>query len=112
MIFLKKKGTSLLEYIALFIIIISAFVVMRPYIQHGIHGNWAKTGQAFAYGRQWDSQKSIECAYDDISNKWYDRNCFDYSVSVDGCNGNLNCEENIITNKSCQASGCNQLNNG
>jgi len=107
----NKKGLSVLEYAILVIIIISAFLVMRNYIQRGIYGVWGKTGQSFAFGRQYDSQKSIDCAFDEQSNLWYDRNCIDSLVNQECTSGNPSCPEAIITNRSCQASSCSHLNN-
>ncbi len=109
---LRKKGISIIEYSVLIVIVISAFFVMRNYIQRGIHGNWGKTGQSFAYGRQYDPQKTIECAFDQQSGQWYDRNCYLYADHHAACNGDASCEENIITSGVCAASSCNQLNNG
>jgi len=98
---LNKKAFSVIEYTLLFVIIIGAFLVMRNYIQRGIFGLWVQPGQSFAFGRQYDSQKTIECAFDDHTNLWYDRNCFTSS----GCAiGDASCEN------SCSASSCTQLN--
>ena len=104
---LNKKAVSIIEYTVLFIIVIGAFLVMSKYIQRGIFGNWGQSGKAFAFGRQYDAQKSVDCGFDEQSNVWYDRNCFKYK----GCSfGDVSCEEN------CPGTGglesmCNQLNN-
>jgi hypothetical protein len=109
---LGKKAVSVVEYIILIIIIISAFVVLRTNIQQGIYGLWAQAGQGFAYGRQHDSQQTIECSFDAQSNQWYDRNCYQYYIVNDGCAGNAICEEDIITNGTCgvgSPSACAQI---
>ncbi len=112
---LNKKAISVIEYSLLIVIILLAFFLMRNYIQRGIYSNWGKTGQSFAFGRQYDHQKSIECSFDDETNQWYDRNCYEYFLHANNCNGDTTCEESIIKNtlvNECTASSCNELNNG
>jgi hypothetical protein len=103
---LNKKAFSVVEYTVLFVIVVGAFLVMRSYIQRGIYGQWGRTGQSFAFGRQYDPQKSIECGFDEQSNLWYDRNC----VEALCLSGSPTCMENVITNNSCSAGSCAQLN--
>ena len=109
---LNKKAISIIEYSVLFIIIISAFLVMRNNIQRKFNGKWEESGKTFAYGRQYDPQRSIDCSFDDQSMQWYDRNCYVYYVKIRGCNGDKNCEEGVITANLCPASSCNELNHG
>jgi hypothetical protein len=104
---LNKKAFSVVEYTVLFVIIIGAFLVMRNYIQRGIFGLWGQSGQSFAFGRQYDPQKTIECAFDEQSNLWYDRNCF---LSFNNSQCNADCQEGIM-NSQCQTSSCGQMNN-
>ena len=95
---LNKKAFSVVEYAMVFVIVIGAFLVMRSYIQRGIFGMQARAGQSFAFGRQYDPQKTIECGFD--GGIWYDINCF---KSL-GCSlGNSSCE------LSCPGSSCSQL---
>ncbi|MBF0571210.1 MAG: hypothetical protein HQL12_05000 [Candidatus Omnitrophica bacterium] len=105
------KAFAIVEFVVLFVIIISAFLIMRNYIQRGIYGKLAKTGQSFAYGRQFDPQKTIECGFDPQSNTWFDRNCFEYYKVNNKCNGNPDCEESIINGSLCSSSGCIQTSN-
>jgi hypothetical protein len=102
---LNKKAFSVVEYTVLFIIIIGAFLIMRNYMQRGIFGMWGKAGQSFAFGRQYDSQKTIECSFDEQSNLWYDRNCF-LSLSNQQCD--TVCQEGIM-NSSCQTDSCSSV---
>ena len=74
--FQSREAFSVIEYVVLVVIIIGAFVVMRNYIQRGIFALWKQDGDSLAFGRQYDSQKTIECAFDEVSNIWYDRQCF------------------------------------
>ena len=96
----NTKAFSVIEYAVLLIIVIGAFLVMRNYMQHGIHGMWGQAGQSFAFGRQYDSQKTIECSFDDQSNLWYDRNCF-MTLRQQCAVGDSACEERIIISNNC-----------
>ena len=89
----------------LFVIIIGAFLVMRNYMQRGIFGTWGQTGQSFAFGRQYDSQKTIECDFDEQTNVWYDHNC----AKAQCPNGDINCIEGAVAG--CQTNSCSSANN-
>ena len=107
---MNKKAFAVIEYTVLFVIVIGAFLIMRNYIQRGIFGLWGQTGQSFAFGRQYDPQKTMECSFDPQSGLWYDDNCFQ-SVSNRTCvSGDIACQEAIITGGSCSASYCAGLN--
>jgi hypothetical protein len=106
---LNKKAFSVIEYAVLIVIIIGALVVMKTYLQRGLFGTWGQSGQSFAFGRQYDSEKTIECSFDQQSNKWYDRNCYQ-SVVNQTCNmGDTVCAEGVITGGSCSQSSCNAV---
>jgi hypothetical protein len=98
-----KKGFSVVEYVVLFVIIISAFLVMRTHMQRGIYSMWGQAGQSFAYGRQYDPQKTIECAFDEQSKLWYDHNC--YQSLSPSCNGDTTCQEKIMSGQ-CRSTIC------
>ncbi len=100
---LNKKAFSVIEYMLLFVIVIGAFLAMRTYIQRGVFGMWQQSGQSLAYGRQYDSQKTIECDFDQQSGVWYDHNC---AQSL--CSGNSACIESAVA--SCQTSTCSPSN--
>ena len=102
----RKKAFSVVEYMILFVIVAGALYIMKPYLQRGIFGQWQQTGQSFAWGRQYDSQKSIDCSFDQQSNLWYDRNC----VLGQCATQDPTCEESIIVAGTCSASSCAQLN--
>lgn len=109
----NKKAFSIIEYTILLVIIIGAFLVLRNYIQRGIYGMWGQTGKGFAFGRQYDLPKSVECAFDDISNRWYDRNCFEQGVGQANppCgSGDYSCEGPIISGCIGTGSACDQVN--
>ena len=100
----------MVEYTVLFVIIIGAFLVMRNYIQRGIFGLWGQSGQNFAFGRQYDSQKTIECAFDEQSNLWYDLNCFRSLSNQECSSGDTVCEEGIMKSN-CQTASCSSASN-
>ena len=108
--FLNKKAFSVIEYALIFVIIIGAFLIMRNYIQRGINGMWAKSGQTFAFGRQYDPQRSIECAFDEQSNVWYDWYCFEAQYNKTCSSGDNTCAESIMSG-TCQTDSCKQAAN-
>lgn len=95
----NKKAFSVIEYAVLIVIIISAFLILRDYIQRGIYGMWHGAGKSIGFERQYDPQKTIECAFDEQSNRWYDRACFEQYVGnlTTPCgSGDIDCEETAI----------------
>jgi len=134
---LNKKAFAAVEYVVLFVIVMLVFFYMRDYIQRGIFGMWGQSGKSFAFGRQYDSRRSIECGFDGQSNTWYDYNCFvtasqsctGSGVSVGTCLDSYGqpyscsspsgstassiaiCEEGIM-NSTCQTNTCSQVSNG
>jgi len=112
---MNKKAISIVEYTLLFVIVLSAFLVMKNSIQRGFYGSWAQSGQSFAFGRQYDSGKSIDCEFDDKSNTWFDRNCI-AALAIRQCADGFidsTCVEDLIkSTTSCQQSSCEPLNNG
>jgi len=112
---LNKRAFSIIEYMFLIVIIVGAFMLLRGNIQRGIYGMWQKLGASFAFGRQYDSQKSVECEFDEQSNRWYDRNCFEQYVANlnPPCNsGDTSCEENVILGcVTANLSMCGPINN-
>ena len=107
----NKKAFSIIEYAILLAIILTAFGIMQPHIQRGLYGLWQSAGKSFGYGRQYDSAKTVECAFDEQINQWYDRRCFEQAVSgrVPPCNsGDTTCEapamQGCVTTACAQAS--------
>ena len=103
----NKKAFSVIEYAVLIVIILSAFVIMRNYIQRGFFGAWGQAGQGFAFGRQYDTAKTVECRFDDQLNVWYDHNCF-VNQRQSCAIGDNACEESIIGSHVCSSSSCSQ----
>lgn len=69
----EHRGQSLLEYMLLLILIMGMFLVIQKYIVRGFSGQWKNVGDSWAHGKQYDPEKTTECAFDgrylDI---WYD----------------------------------------
>ncbi len=97
---MNKKAFSVVEYTVLFVIIIGVFIIMRPYIQRGVFGMWGQSGQSFAFGRQYDPQRTIECDFDVQSNVWYDHNC----AAAQCPSADSNCIESAVAG--CQTNSC------
>jgi len=104
---LNKKAFSLIEYAVLIVVIVGGLVVMRTYIQRGLLGTWGQSGQSFGFGRQYDSEKSIECSFDEQSNTWYDHNCFESQMGNQKCSIGDTCEAAIIAG--CHTVTCGQV---
>jgi len=103
---LNEKGFSVVEYAVLIVIVITGLFMMRGYIQRAIYGNWQQAGQSFAFGRQYDAQKSVACDY--AGGMWYDHNCFANQMSRTNCvaDGVGSCES--AARASCTAN-CGQV---
>ena len=66
------RGQSVVEYMILIVFILGAFLVMQKYIVRGFAGRWKDIGDSLGQGRLYDSNKTIECAYDfRYYNMWY-----------------------------------------
>ncbi len=54
-----KQGKSVVEYMGLILVVAGAFLVLQFYISRAFHGRWKKTGESYAFGRQWDRTKTF-----------------------------------------------------
>lgn len=62
---LRKRteyGQSLLEFVALVMFILAAFIIFQKYIVRGLSGRWKAVGDTFGEGRIYDPNKTVECA--------------------------------------------------
>jgi len=50
----KQKAVSTLEYAAVILFVLSAFLVFQRYIYRAIAGAWKAAGDSFGHGRQFD----------------------------------------------------------
>lgn len=103
----KKSGQSLLEYIALVVMILATFWVFQKYIARGFAGRWKAVGESMGQGRIYDPRGTTECIFDfQYTNLWYDKACFD-ATPCDCLTVRANtatCEDCI---KDCASDPCN-----
>ncbi|MBI5150911.1 MAG: hypothetical protein HZA28_09130 [Candidatus Omnitrophica bacterium] len=93
----EKNGQSFLEYMALIMFILAAFVVFQKYLGRGFTGRWKATGEALGQGRIYDPRKTTECIFDpQHTGLWYDQSCFESS----GCDC-LTVRANVTTCDNC-----------
>ncbi len=73
----NRKGQSTLEFLAMMFLLLGAFLIFQKYIVRAMDGSWKKAGSAWAFGRLYDADETIECVYDqDWTYCWYDYRCF------------------------------------
>ena len=73
----NKNGRAVIEYVLLIIIILAALFWMKGPIVRAFYGRWKTAGDSFAFGRQYDPKRTVECAHDTATGTWYDERCFD-----------------------------------
>ena len=74
----SKTGQSVLEYIALIVIVIVSIIIIQTYVTRGFSGRWKDVGDSFGYGRQFDPNRTHECDFDyQFTNRWYSPSCFE-----------------------------------
>ncbi len=66
-----RYGSAMSEYAVLIAVILAAFILMAPYLLRGIAGYWKEAGDSFGYGRIYDPERTVECAYSPIAGAWY-----------------------------------------
>ena len=62
-----RKGSSIVEYSVLIIIILSALYMMKDSIGRGIFSKYKQTGESFGFGRQYDAKRTVVCKTDDLT---------------------------------------------
>ena len=88
-----KKASSAIEFMALMVFLMGAFVVFQKYILQAFWGQWKRTGDSFGHGRQYDPREfgdagmdggTLECmyVYDNPANalsagEWVIQPCYD-----------------------------------
>ena len=97
----KIIGQSLIEYVTLIVLILSAFLVFQKYIARGFSGRWKSVGESLGQGRIFDPKLTTECIYDfQYTSNWYDQACF----KADQCDC-LTVRANTTTCRDC-IQGC------
>lgn len=101
----KIKGFSIIEYTIFITIILTALYVSKDFISRAIMGHWRQAGDSFAFGRQYDPSRTLDCSYEAELNKWYDQSCFDQRrLRCTAASGS--CELTVMNE--CSTSACNE----
>lgn len=108
--FLKNiRGSSVIEYIILIVMLLTAILVMQKQIARGFFGRWKNLGDTFGHGEQYDPTTTLECGrfVPRLPNPpywgneiWYNQKPFDccryinaaignYATSCSGFSGNV-----------------------
>lgn len=82
---MTNKGVAIVEYIVVILVIIAAMLAFRGYVQRAYQGSIARSGETFAYGRQFDPKDTIACAFDDKQNIWYAQACYNHNYAKANC---------------------------
>ncbi len=96
----SRKAFAMVEYMVLFIVIISTMVLFRGYILRAFNGQSSRAGEGFAFGRQFSPQNSVACVYDDKMNLWYAQACYNHNYAVAGCKSSADpiaCSRGVMT---------------
>lgn len=63
---IHNKGLSTMEYVGLMLIIMLALYISRDFILRGFQGRIHSAGETFAFGRQYDPARSVDCKCETI----------------------------------------------
>ena len=82
--FLNKKASSVLEYMALLVVIMAAFIVIQQYLVRAFSGKWKQAGDTFGFEQQYDprghdlttERGTRECFYAKDLGLWINTRCF------------------------------------
>ncbi|MBF0595773.1 MAG: hypothetical protein HQL22_12520 [Candidatus Omnitrophica bacterium] len=101
-----KNAFAFLEYLVLIVVIVSAFIAFRFYVQRGYQGQMERSGESFAFGRQYDPNDTMACVYNDKLYVWYAEACAEHQFRAQGCNKSTDyqkCVETIMNSAECTA---------
>ena len=91
-----------MEYLALIMFVLVAFLIFQKYIVRGFAGRWKAVGESMGQGRIYDPRVTTECIYDSIYTKlWYNKACFESR----GCDC-LSVRANADTCQDCFSPAC------
>ena len=75
---INNQAVSVIEYVLLIGVVITAILFTQKYIVRAIAGKWKQAGDTFSLGQQYDPKKTLECAWSgEPNNLWYSQKCFD-----------------------------------
>lgn len=115
----NKRGAAIIEYAMLIIMVLLAIMVFRHYFVGSLGGKHKSVGDTFGFGRQYDKDLTVACAWDQDQQVWYDEVCFDngrqrcaYGKFFNGkviadLEQKVECEKRIIKSE-CVTKACHQ----
>ena len=75
----RRFGQGALEGIILLTFVLTGFFIFQKYILRGMSSRWKVAGDSFGSGRQFDPNRTLECAYIENQNRevriWYSNDC-------------------------------------
>jgi hypothetical protein len=90
-----KRAAAMIEYMMLIIIVLGGLYVFQTYISRAMNGRWKATGDSFGMGRQYQSNRTADCAYAQIDANhgvWVDSTCYQQAITL--CKpGDFACED-------------------
>ena len=104
---LRQRGQSVVEFTAVVLFILAAFLVFQKYIVRGFSGRWKQVGDSLGQGRIYDGTKTIECAFDPKTGVWFDKKCYDANCGY-ACFPTRVAECDSCIASTCQNSYCNE----
>lgn len=94
-------GVSTIEYIILFVMFLSAILVMHKQVGRSFFGRWKDLGDTFGYGEQYDVNATVECGryvprvFNVVTQQnvwgpdiWYEQKCFECCLYTNSQTGN------------------------
>ncbi len=102
---LNRKGLSIIEYAVLIVMVLSALFIFKDQIKRAFFGRYKSAGDSFAYGRQYEGPRTLDCAHRtiDSADVWYDQSCYEHKqAEANNCpSGNAQaCEDANVS--ACQ----------
>jgi len=82
----NKRGQSAIEFAAIIVFLLAAFLVFQKYIARGLAGRWKSVGDSLGQGRIYDPNFTTECEFHPRIG-WFDRSCFEGCRDNAPCNG-------------------------
>lgn len=79
----RQSGQSAIEFAALVVFLLAAFLVFQKYIARGIYGRWKGVGDGIGQERIYDPNLTSECEFHPEVG-WYDRPCYEAARDADG----------------------------
>ena len=92
----KKTGQSIMEYIAVLIIVMAALLAFQKYIKYAFNARWKGVGDSMGYGRLYNPGNTFECAFDfQYTNFWYKTDYFEGHCIADCFGSEADTKDNL-----------------